>query len=43
MILTKTGPAVSPVIPELKSKINGLAVRVPTPTVSLVDAVMEVG
>jgi glyceraldehyde 3-phosphate dehydrogenase len=30
------------VIPELKGRFDGLAVRVPTPTVSLVDAVMEV-
>jgi glyceraldehyde 3-phosphate dehydrogenase len=44
-ISTKTGAAsaVSLVIPELKGKFDGLAVRVPTPTVSLVDAVMEVG
>jgi glyceraldehyde 3-phosphate dehydrogenase len=44
MIPTKTGAAaaVSLVIPELKGKFDGLAVRVPTPTVSVVDAVMEV-
>jgi glyceraldehyde 3-phosphate dehydrogenase len=44
MIPTKTGAAsaVSLVIPELKGKFDGLAVRVPTPTVSIVDAVMEV-
>ncbi len=44
MIPTQTGAAaaVSLVIPELKGKFDGLAVRVPTPTVSLVDAVMEV-
>jgi glyceraldehyde 3-phosphate dehydrogenase len=44
MIPTKTGAAaaVSLVIPELKNKFDGLAVRVPTPTVSLVDVVMEV-
>ncbi len=44
MIPTKTGAAqaVALVIPELKGKFDGLAVRVPTPTVSLVDAVMEV-
>jgi len=29
------------VIPELKGKFDGLAVRVPTPNVSLVDLVME--
>ncbi len=44
MIPTKTGAAaaVSLVIPELKGKFDGLAVRVPTPNVSLVDAVMQV-
>ncbi len=44
MIPTKTGAAaaVSLVIPELKGKFDGLAIRVPTPTVSIVDAVMEV-
>jgi len=44
MIPTKTGAAaaVALVIPELKNKFDGLAVRVPTPDVSLVDAVMEV-
>jgi glyceraldehyde 3-phosphate dehydrogenase len=44
MIPTKTGAAsaVALVIPELKNKFDGLAVRVPTPNVSLVDAVMEV-
>ncbi|MBU1140146.1 MAG: type I glyceraldehyde-3-phosphate dehydrogenase [Proteobacteria bacterium] len=44
MIPTKTGAAaaVALVIPELKGKFDGLAVRVPTANVSLVDAVMEV-
>ena len=44
MIPTKTGAAaaVSKVIPELKGKFDGLAVRVPTPDVSLVDLVVEV-
>ncbi len=44
MIPTNTGAAaaVALVIPELKNKFDGLAVRVPTPNVSLVDAVMEV-
>ena len=44
MIPTKTGAAaaLSLVIPELKGKFDGLSVRVPTPNVSLVDAVMEV-
>ena len=44
MIPTKTGAAaaVALVIPDLKGKFDGLAVRVPTPNVSLVDAVIEV-
>ena len=44
MIPTKTGAAaaVSLVIPELKGKFDGLAVRVPTPNVSLVDLVAEI-
>ncbi|NLX19375.1 MAG: type I glyceraldehyde-3-phosphate dehydrogenase [Desulfobulbus sp.] len=44
MVPTKTGAAaaVSLVIPELKNKFDGLAVRVPTPNVSLVDVVIEV-
>ena len=44
MIPTKTGAAaaVSLVIPELKNKFDGLAVRVPTPDVSLVDVVIQV-
>lgn len=44
MIPTKTGAAsaVALVIPELKGKFDGLAVRVPTPNVSLVDLVAEV-
>ncbi len=44
MIPTSTGAAaaVALVIPELKGKFDGLAVRVPTPNVSLVDAVMQV-
>jgi glyceraldehyde 3-phosphate dehydrogenase len=41
MIPTTTGAAaaVGEVLPELKGKLNGLAVRVPTPNVSLVDLV----
>ena len=41
MIPTTTGAAkaVSLVLPELKGKLNGLSVRVPTPNVSLVDFV----
>jgi glyceraldehyde 3-phosphate dehydrogenase len=44
MIPTSTGAAkaVSLVIPELKGKFDGIAVRVPTPNVSLVDVVMYV-
>ncbi|HHI96514.1 MAG TPA: type I glyceraldehyde-3-phosphate dehydrogenase, partial [Thermodesulfatator atlanticus] len=43
MIPTKTGAAaaVGKVIPELQGKFDGLAVRVPTPDVSLVDLVAE--
>jgi glyceraldehyde 3-phosphate dehydrogenase len=45
MIPTSTGAAkaVGIVIPELKGKMTGLAVRVPTPTVSLVDLVVKLG
>lgn len=41
IIPTSTGAAraVGEVIPELKGRIDGLAVRVPTPTVSLLDLV----
>lgn len=44
MIPTTTGAAkaVSLVLPELKGKLDGLAVRVPVPTVSVVDLVAEV-
>jgi len=43
MIPTTTGAAkaVGLVIPELKGKLDGLAIRVPTPTVSLVDVVIQ--
>lgn len=43
MIPTSTGAAkaVSLVLPELKGKLNGMAVRVPTPNVSVVDLVAE--
>jgi glyceraldehyde 3-phosphate dehydrogenase len=43
MIPTSTGAAqaVALVIPELKGKFSGLSVRVPTPTVSLVDFVVQ--
>ncbi|OZM56032.1 type I glyceraldehyde-3-phosphate dehydrogenase [Lottiidibacillus patelloidae] len=45
IIPTTTGAAkaVSLVLPELKGKLNGMAMRVPTPNVSLVDLVAEVG
>lgn len=44
MIPTSTGAAkaVSLVLPDLKGKLDGMAVRVPVPTVSLVDLVAEV-
>ena len=44
MIPTSTGAAkaIALVIPELKGKLDGLAVRVPTPNVSLVDVTFEV-
>ncbi|HCQ90713.1 MAG TPA: type I glyceraldehyde-3-phosphate dehydrogenase, partial [Clostridium sp.] len=43
MIPTTTGAAkaVSLVLPQLKGKLNGMAVRVPTPTVSMTDLVCE--
>ena len=43
MIPTSTGAAkaIGLVIPELKGKMDGLAIRVPTPNVSLVDLVVE--
>ncbi|MFC1807599.1 type I glyceraldehyde-3-phosphate dehydrogenase [Candidatus Omnitrophota bacterium] len=42
MIPTTTGAAkaVGLVIPDLKGKLDGLAIRVPTPTVSIVDVVL---
>jgi len=45
MIPTTTGAAVAvtEVIPELKGRLNGMAIRVPTPNVSLVDFVCQVG
>ncbi len=44
MIPTTTGAAkaVALVLPQLKGKLNGMAVRVPTPTVSLTDLVFTV-
>lgn len=43
MIPTTTGAAkaVGKVLPELKGKLDGLAIRVPTPNVSLVDLVAQ--
>lgn len=43
MIPTTTGAAkaVALVIPELKGKFDGMAIRVPTPTVSLIDLVVN--
>lgn len=44
MIPTTTGAAkaVSLVLPQLKGKLNGMAIRIPTPAVSVVDIVFEV-
>jgi glyceraldehyde 3-phosphate dehydrogenase len=44
MIPTTTGAAkaVALVLPELAGKLNGLAIRVPTPNVSIVDIVVTV-
>ena len=45
MIPTSTGAAkaIGLVIPELSGKLDGMAVRVPTPNVSLVDLTAELG
>jgi glyceraldehyde 3-phosphate dehydrogenase len=45
IIPTTTGAAkaVALVLPELKGKLNGFAMRVPTPNVSVVDLVAELG
>jgi len=45
IIPTTTGAAkaVTKVIPELEGKLNGIAVRVPTPTVSLTDLTAQLG
>ena len=45
MIPTTTGAAaaVGEVLPQLKGKLDGIAVRVPTPNVSLVDLTVELG
>ena len=44
MIPTSTGAAkaIGHVLPNLKGKLNGLAIRVPTPDVSLVDLVIDI-
>jgi len=44
MIPTTTGAAraVSLVLPELSGKLNGLAIRVPTPNISIVDLVANI-
>lgn len=44
MIPTTTGAAkaVSLVLPELRGKLDGMAIRVPTPNVSLIDLVVDV-
>jgi len=43
LIPTSTGAtkAIGKVIPELDGKLNGIAIRVPTPTVSIIDLVVE--
>ena len=43
MIPTTTGAAkaIGLVVPELKGKMDGFAIRVPTPNVSVVDAVLQ--
>jgi glyceraldehyde 3-phosphate dehydrogenase len=44
IIPTTTGAAkaVALVLPEIKGKLDGMAIRVPTPNVSLIDLVVEV-
>ena len=44
IVLTNTGAAkaMSLVLPQLKFKLNGIALRVPTPNVSVVDLVVNV-
>lgn len=43
IVPTTTGAAkaVALVIPDVKGKLNGIALRVPTPTVSIVDLVVQ--
>lgn len=40
---TDISKTISLVLPNLKDKLNGIAMRVPTPTVSMVDLVVHVG
>ena len=44
MLPTTTGAtkAISKVIPELEGKLDGIAMRVPTPTVSVVDFICQI-
>jgi len=44
LIPTSTGAAkaIGKIIPELKGKLDGISIRVPTPTVSLLDLIVEV-
>jgi len=44
LVLTTTGAAIAAtkVLPDLENKIDGLAVRIPTPTVSLIDLTASV-
>lgn len=44
MIPTSTGAAkaIGKIIPELNGKLDGISIRVPTPTVSILDLVVEV-
>lgn len=45
IIPTSTGAAkaIGQVMPELEGKLDGIAIRVPTPTVSILDLICEVG
>ena len=45
MVPTTTGAAraVALVLPQLEGKLNGMAIRVPTPNVSVVDLVVQLG
>jgi len=44
LIPTSTGAtkAIGKIIPELKGKLDGIAIRIPTPTVSILDLIVEV-